>query len=158
MPFDRFILAGFIVLMGSSVSAQSLGLPRRQPSAPGGTAFALSIAALPLEQREEKILAEVKAGNVPPFIRKLVPVPVSAGTVKATFFAAPDYLAIGSDEDYFLTPLSPLTAQAIADQLDCVLPTTKMVDDIYANATVKLTPAPIRPITGDDNGGRVPPS
>ena len=26
-----------------------------------------------------------------------------------------------------------------------MLPTTKMVDDIYANATVKLTPAPIPP-------------
>ena len=56
-----------------------------------------------------------------------------------------DYLAIGSDDDCFLTPLTPLTAQAIADRLDCVLPTPKMVDDIYANATMKLTPAPIPP-------------
>jgi hypothetical protein len=113
--------------------------------APKGTAFALSIAALPLEEREEKFLAEVKAGNVPSFLRKLVPVAVSAGKVKASYFVAPDYLAIGSDDDFFLTPLTPLTAQAIADRLDCVLPTPKMVDDIYASATVKLTPAPIPP-------------
>ena len=110
-----------------------------------GTAFALSIADLPLDEREEKILAEVKAGNVPSFLRKLVPVTVSAGTVKASYWVAPDYLAIGSDDDFFLTPLTPLTAQAIADRLDCVLPTSKMVDDIYANATVKLRPAPIPP-------------
>jgi hypothetical protein len=65
--------------------------------------------------------------------------------VKATFFVAPDYLALGSDDDFFLTPLTPLTAQAIADGLNCFLPTPKMVDDIYANAAVKLTPDPIPP-------------
>ncbi len=144
---QNLILAGMILLLpfGSPLSAQSLDLPPRQPSAPKGTAFALSIAALPLEEREQKILAEVKAGNVPPFLRKLVPVAVSAATVKASYFVAPDYLAIGSDDDFFLTPLSPLTAQAIADRLDCILPTPKMVDDIYAAATVKLRPAPIPP-------------
>ena len=145
MMIQKSILASLILLLGSSLSAQSLDLPARQPSAPQGTAFARSIADLPLEEREEKILAEVMAGNVPPFLRKLVPVAVSAGTVKATYFVAPDYLAIGSDDDFFLTPLTPLTAQAIADRLDCILPTPKMVDDIYANATVKLTPAPIPP-------------
>jgi hypothetical protein len=139
------ILAGLILLLGSTLCAQSLDLPPRQPSAPKGTAFALSIAALPLEEREQKILAEVKAGNVPPFLRKLVPVAVSAGTVKASYFVAPDYLAIGSDDDFFLAPLTPLTAQEIADRLDCVFPTPKMVDDIYASATVKLRPAPIPP-------------
>jgi hypothetical protein len=140
---QKSILAGLILLLGSPLCAQSLDLPPRQASAPKGTAFALSIAALPLEEREEKILAEVSAGNVPKFLRQLVPVSVSAGTVKALYFVAPDYLAIGSDDDFLLTPLTPLTAQAIADRLDCVLPTPKMVDDIYANATVKLTPSPI---------------
>jgi hypothetical protein len=145
MMIQKSILVGLTLLLGSSLSAQSLDLPARQPSAPKGTAFALSIAPLLLEEREEKILAEVKAGNVPAFLRKLVPVVVSAGTFTATYFVAPDYLAIGSDDDFFLAPLTPLTAQAIADRLDCVLPTPKMVDDIYRIATVKLTPAPIPP-------------
>ncbi len=145
MMSQKSILAGLILLLGTSLSAQSLDLPPRQPSAPNGTTFALSIAALPLAEREEKVLAEVNAGNVPPFLRKLVPVSVSTGNVKASYFVTPDYLAIGSDDDFFLTPLTPRTAQTIADRLDCVLPTAKMVDDIYANATVKLTPAPIPP-------------
>ena len=145
MARKSIVAGGLILLLGSSLSAQSLGLPARQPSAPNGTAFALSIASLPLEEREAKIVAEVKAGNVPPFLRKLVPVSVAAGTAKATYFVAPDYLAIGSDDDFFLAPLTPLAAQAIADRLDCVLPTPKMVDDIYTTATVKLTPAPIPP-------------
>jgi hypothetical protein len=142
---QKSILAAVILLLGSPLSAQSLDLPPRQPSAPKGTAFALSIAASPLEEREKKILAEVKAGNIPPFLRKLVPVVVSTGKVKATYYVTPDYLAIGSDDDYFLTPLTPLAAQAIADRLDCILPTPKMVDDIYAAANLKLKPAPIPP-------------
>jgi hypothetical protein len=142
---QKSILAALSLLLGSPLFAQSLDLPPRQPSAARGTAFARSIAALPLTEREEKVLAEFKAGNVPPFLRKLVPVTVSAGIIKASYFVAPDYLAIGSDDDFLLTPLTPLTAQAIADRLDCVLPTPKMVDDIYVNATMKLTPAPIPP-------------
>ncbi len=139
------IITVLMLLLGSSLGAQSLDLPPRQSTAPKGTAFAHSIAALPLIEREKKILAEVKAGNVPPFLRTLVPVSVSARGVKATYFVAPDYLAIGADDDFFVTPLTPFTAQTIADRLDCVLPTPKMVDDIYATATVKLTPAPIPP-------------
>ena len=110
---------------------------------PGGTTFAGSIAALPVAEREARILAEVTAGNVPPFLRKLVRASVSVGLLKASYFVAPDYLAVGSDDDYFLAPLTPHTAQVIADRLDCVLPTPKMVDDIWAHATVKLMPAPI---------------
>jgi hypothetical protein len=142
---QRAIVASLLFQITSSLSAQSLDLPPRQASAPTGTAFAQSIAALPLAEREEKILAQVKSGNVPPFLRKLVAVSVSAANVEATYLVAPDYLAIGSDDDYFRTPLTPQTAQAIADRLDCVLPTPKMVDDIYAKATVKLAPAPIPP-------------
>ncbi|MDR3377497.1 MAG: hypothetical protein P4M10_02340, partial [Verrucomicrobiae bacterium] len=66
-------------------------------------------------------------------------------TNTATFFVAPDYLAIGSDENYFFAPVSPGTAQRLADRLDCLLPTRKMVDAIYAAAGVKLAPAPIPP-------------
>ena len=139
------IVVGLILSLGSSLSAQTLELPPRQPAAQNGTAFARSIADLALAKREERIVAEVLAGNVPPFLRQLVPVHVSAGNVKASFFVAPDYLAIGSDDDYFLAPLTPLAAQVIADRLDCVLPTPKMVDDIYESATVKLAPAPIPP-------------
>ena len=110
-----------------------------------GAEFARSISGLSLKERESKILAEVKAGNVPSRLRNLVPVTVTSGTARITYFVAPDYLAIGSDDDGFLTPLSPGIAQKIADFLGCSLPTPKMVDDIYACAAVKLTPLPIPP-------------
>jgi hypothetical protein len=139
------LLSECLLILSASLLGEGLDVPSRPPSALKGVEFARSIADLPLKEREEKILAEVKAGNVPPSLRTFVPVTVTAGTAKVTYHVAPDYLAIGSDDDDFLTPLTPYTAQRVADLLGCVLPTPKMVDDIYASATVVLTPAPIPP-------------
>lgn len=129
----------------SGLPAQTLDLPPRSPTASKGSDFARSIRDLPLKEREAAILAEVFQGNVPRSLRTLVPVVVSAGPNQVTYQVTPDYLAVGSSDDFFLTPLSPETAQAIADRLGCLLPTPKMVDDIYAASTVKLTPLPIPP-------------
>jgi hypothetical protein len=46
-------------------------------------------------------------------------------------------------------PMTPSIAQPIADAFACLLPTRKMVDQIYAQATVKLAPSPISPLTTD---------
>ncbi|MEY2639052.1 MAG: hypothetical protein RIR90_534, partial [Bacteroidota bacterium] len=40
-------------------------------------------------------------------------------------------------------PLTPMTATILADQWNCFLPTTKMVDAIYAAAKIKLVPVPM---------------
>jgi hypothetical protein len=141
----RGFIAALVFSIGPSLSAQSLELPPRPTTAPTGTEFARSITGLSLAAREQKVLEAVRSGNVPLFLRKLAPVTVKSGTNVASYFVAPDYLAIGSDDDYFLMPLSPSTAQVVADFLGCSLPTTQMVEDIYSNATIKLTPAPIPP-------------
>ena len=95
------------------------------------------------------MLAQVLRGNVPDFLRALKPVSVAVsinGTNHtATYHVAPDYLAIGSDEDYFLSPMTPLLAQRICDSLGCTMPTRRMVNQIWTRATVKLSPAPIPP-------------
>jgi hypothetical protein len=61
----------------------------------------------------------------------------------AVFYVAPDYLSIGTDDDWARIPLTPMAAQKIADSFNCFLPTTKMVDLIYKNAVVKLEPVPM---------------
>src|SRR5262245_3273955 len=94
------LLAFCLLCVPSHVAAQTLDLPPRPPAAPTGSAVARSLVDLSLDDRERRIQAEVLAGNVPPFLRKLVRVTVERGTDKATFFVAPDYLAIGSDDDY----------------------------------------------------------
>jgi hypothetical protein len=55
----------------------------------------------------------------------------------------PDYLAVGSNEDFVRVPMTPMTAQRIADAFDCVLPTRKIVDVLYKEASVKLEPRPL---------------
>lgn len=138
-----------LICFASSVFAQILPLPPRATNAPTGDEFVKKISALDLAQRDEAVTAEFLAGNAPNFLRQLCAVTVTnvagAKTNIATFFVAPDYLAIGSDENYFLAPISPNTAQRIADKLNCLLPTRRMVDAIYAAAEVKLAPSPIPP-------------
>ena len=105
--------------------------------------------SLSRDEREERLYQEVTSGNVPEFLRHLVPVFSSAAVAEeertATYYVTPDYLAVGSDSDYFLAPMTPLLAQRLADYLGCMLPTRLMVDQIYAAATCKLAPAPIPP-------------
>jgi len=100
-------------------------------------------------QREQAVVEAVFAGDLPAFQSRLCPVTVTnvadGITNIAVFFVTPDYLTIGSDKDYLLMPVSPNTAQRIADRLGCILPTRKMVDEIYAAAGVKLAPSPIPP-------------
>ena len=148
----RLVAAGallLLLLLAPSGGAQVLPLPPRPADAPGGAEFAQSLIPLDLATREIRIGEQIRRGNAPEFLRHLVPLQlesVTGGqTNRATCLVTPDYLAVGSDVDYFLTPLTPGTAQRIADFLHCSLPTRKLVDEIFRNATVKLTPSPIPP-------------
>ena len=124
-------------------------LPPRAADAVPGRAFAERVAGLSLVDREREVRAQFTAGNAPAFWRKFVDVKVArvidGDEHTAVWRVAPEYLAIGSDDDFFLAPVTPLTAQTLADALDCALPTRRMVDDIYAAAAVKLTPSPLPP-------------
>ncbi len=131
--------------------AQILNLPARNPGALNGSQFVATIISASLSEvsRENMIYTQISAGNVPSFYRNLKPVTssgvVSGITQSVTYYVIPDYLAVGTDTNYFLCPMSPMLATQIADLTGCTLPTRKMVNDIYAAATVKLVPMPIPP-------------
>lgn len=113
-----------------------------------GTAFYRTVAAWKWKERDSLAVEEILSGNVPSFLKKFVPITAettdSAGIVHhATFYALPDYLSIGTDDDWARVPLTPMAAQKIADSLHCFLPTRKMVDLIYQQASVKLEPVPM---------------
>src|SRR5205085_10115056 len=61
----------------------------------------------------------------------------------AEYDVMPDYLSIGSDADFVRIPMTPYTAQAFCDAFGFVLPTRKMVNDIWAAATTHLDPRPL---------------
>ena len=99
-------------------------------------------------QREQAILKEILAGNLPGFLRKLVPVklsyqPAGGKTLTATIFVMPEYLAIGSDNDFLRIPMNLYTATAVANRLGFVLPTRKIVDAIYDQSAFHFTPEPM---------------
>ncbi len=128
-------------------------IPPRPAGVPTGSQFIAEVAGMELTQREDRVIQEISSGNIPGFLRAFIPVSVSAvigGTpTDATYYVMPDYVCIGRDDDFVRMPMTPLIAQPIADAFECLLPTRKMVDDIYAQATVKLAPAPISPDTVD---------
>ncbi len=142
-----FLLLFF--LFSVSLFSQTLDVPPRPANAPTGSVFAQTIWSLPLTDREHEIYAQITSGNVPDFMRTLVPVTstaiINGRSHTATYYVIPDYCAIGNDSDYFLMPMTPTLAQLVATALHCNLPTKKMVDQIYAAAAVKLSPWPIPP-------------
>jgi hypothetical protein len=126
-----------------------LDLPERAGDAPGGDEISREIRTLELRAREERIYAEISQGNVPTWLRQLRPVEVR-GEVdghrhRITFWVTPDYLAVGSESDYLLIPLSAQTAQRIADLVGGSLPTPRMVDAIWASADLRLDPIRLMP-------------
>ncbi len=132
-----------------SHSTPITGLPERPADAMTGSEFMARTAGMNRTQREAAILSELQKGNLPDFLRQWKEVEVSTvgpdgkkhtGTVRVM----PDYLAIGSNEDFVRIPMNPLTAQRLADQYGCSLPTTKLVDEIWKQAETRLTPSPMK--------------
>ncbi|PKL47753.1 MAG: hypothetical protein CVV42_12080 [Candidatus Riflebacteria bacterium HGW-Riflebacteria-2] len=123
-------------------------IPIRAGAAGSGSEFMQRTEKMTPAQREEAILAEILAGNIPSFLREFKEIEVSRklkdGKVHVIKYKVmPDVLAIGSDSDFVRMPMSPLAAQTIADKFACILPTTQMSDDIYSHAETKLTPSPM---------------
>src|SRR5688572_20291413 len=135
-------------LQSASEPAQETALPPRESAALTGTAFIASVADLPREQREEAIVRELHAGNIPTYLRELRTVRFTGKDADGiqhtvTLEVMPDYVAIGSDVDFVRMPMNPYTAQAFCDAFGFVLPTRKMVNDIWQAATVRVEPHPL---------------
>jgi hypothetical protein len=123
-------------------------IPPRPKDAIGGAEFARRIEPMPLREREAAILHEITSGNVPSVLRALVPIRAEAVAPDgarhvAVYFVTPDYLSVGSDDDFFRVPMTPATARAIADAIGMRMVTRKVVDDVYRAAEVKLAPQPM---------------
>ncbi|MFS8082475.1 MAG: hypothetical protein ACMG51_03405 [Ginsengibacter sp.] len=139
------ILFSFLI---SCKIQQNLSIPVRTENSISGTQFYKSVFTKTREEREILAKKEILNGNIPAFLKKFVAVHVfiispSGKKIKATYWVLPDYLSIGKNEDFARIPLTPSTAQVIADSLHCFLPTKKIVDDIYKAAKIKLEPVPM---------------
>jgi hypothetical protein len=101
------------------------------------------------KQRDSLTEALILRGNMPDFLRRFVRIKtkqtdtITGKTIVTKFWTAPDYLAVGINKDWARVHVSARLAQRLADSLGCILPTTQMVDQIYAAARVKLEPIPM---------------
>lgn len=124
-------------------------IPVRDTQALVGSAFVESVRRMDPRQRERAVLEEILHGNVPNFLRQLVPVTLTytqhGRMLSATVFVMPDYLAIGADNDFLRIPMNLETATTIAARFGFVLPTRRVVDAINAQAEHHLQPQPLPP-------------
>jgi hypothetical protein len=102
-----------------------LAVPPRPNASPSGSAFASVRRLVPLHMRTRPTSTNTAAKTTP---------------IEALLWVLPDYLSIGTDDDFLRVPMMATTAQKIADQLGCTLPTRAIVDAIYAQAPIKLDP------------------
>jgi len=153
-----FLAFFFLALPGISAAATvapckpaQLGqIPVRSTAAAPATGFVQRVEGMNEAGREEVIRAELLAGNLPRFLRRLTPVTLNGNgadgrPVNVTLCVLPDYLALGSDRDFLHIPMGLETALTVADRFGFVLPTARMVDAIYRQAAIKLPPRPLPP-------------
>ncbi|MDP2643338.1 MAG: hypothetical protein Q8P24_00195 [Desulfobacterales bacterium] len=125
-------------------------IPPRPRDAIGGPAFARQTAQMTGAQRQEAALNELRRGNTPEFLRHLKPVrlsyaPAGKREIRAVVWVMPDYLAIGSTDDFLRMPLDYWTAIDIANTWGFILPTRRIVDAIYKQSPCHLKPDPLPP-------------
>lgn len=113
-------------------------IPERAKDAMGGKEIMEKLKTLAVEERPGFIRRQFEEGNIPDFLRNFSEITVEANGHSAKIKVMPDYLALGDNGDFTRIPMDPITAQYIAEKYGCTLPTSKIVDDIEANAT-KLT-------------------
>jgi hypothetical protein len=113
-----------------------------------GSEFYRIAASFSVNQRDSLCIAAAVNGNIPAFFQKFVPIKTRLQDKNGLFhqikfYVSPDYLMIGSDKDYARIPVSPFTAQVLADKMNCFLPTAPIVDQIYRHSKIKLAPLPM---------------
>jgi hypothetical protein len=133
---------------GACDEALTHRIPPRPKEAPDGSAFVRQLSGLSDDERENAILEQLLAGNIPQFQRHLTPVhlqetPTDGHAVEITLCVSPDYVAIGTDHSFFLVPMRLRTALTVAHQFRFALPTPRIVDAIYAQAALHLQPQPL---------------
>lgn len=125
-------------------------IPPRSEYALTGSQFAEHVSKMDSGQREHAILSQLLEGNLPGFLRQLVPVTLEQNLpgrkiALGMIFVMPEYLAIGSDSDFLRIPMNLYTAMAVADRFGFSLPTRKIVDAIYNQSSFHFKPQPLPP-------------
>lgn len=150
----RLAVLSLAMMVGSTVAMAGKvpysGIPKRPSWAMGGTRFINKTMSMGPVGRERAIQRELFNGNIPTFLRNLKTLDIEFFDRRgrrhtAEIYVMSDYLSIGSDADFVRIPMTPITAQRVASRFGYVLPTPKLVYEIYRHGDVKLRPRPMPP-------------
>ena len=131
----------------SRIEPQDVTMPQkrmeRAAGAPTGSAFITSLGDRKGVERENRIFEQLRGGNIPPSLLIFHTVRTSGKDKSGTshefeYYVTPDVLCIGTESDAVRIPMDPVTAQRAADAFECLLPTARMVEQIYQAAPTKL--------------------
>lgn len=100
------------------------------------------------EDRDSIVIEMFMNGSFPKFLEELSRVNIqyidSLGNQKsAYYYVTSDYIALGNEKDFVRIPMTPNYAQKLADKLGMYLITTKISDDVFNQAAVKIEPIPM---------------
>lgn len=112
-------LIGGALLFSRPASAEGFSEPQTAPRSSSGE-----------QMRDRDVYDRLKADDMPAFLREWRPVRMSSGDTEITLFVSPDYLGVNDAGGFLRTPMTPATAQRLADELGFQLPTKKMVEAI----------------------------
>lgn len=123
-------------------------IPPREAFAPTGSQLVARLASSSRAERSREFVEQLLRGNIPAALRQLRPVETSApgpsgAPVHAVVWVMPDYLAVGSDDDFVRVPLGLDAALTVAKRFGFTLPTRKIVNSIHLQAEAKLDPMPM---------------
>jgi hypothetical protein len=129
-----------------------MNFPERGEYRESGSHFMERITALPKNEREEEIFKAVASGNTPGFQQDMISLsgefPDVAGIIhRVNYEVMPDYVSVGNDSDFCRIPMNPFTAQKLADLTGGSLLTSKISDQIYEKATLRLYPYNYIPVS-----------
>ncbi len=133
------------------VPVRRLNIQPREPLAETGSQFMARLRDLQREEREEEIFRAAASGNIPAFLRETVTLrgvfsDLSGNPHTLEYEVMPDYLAIGSDDDFCRIPMNPRTAQRLADLFGASLLTSRLTDHIWSQAELKTEPFFYKPV------------
>lgn len=122
-----------------------MNLPARPRSAESGSQIVARLQNENGTSRDQKVLEQVLAGNIPDSFRALEEVTISTPRGQLTLCVSSDYLSVGSNQDSVRFPLGMSAISNLFQRTNMVLPTKAIVDAAYAQADIKLTPSPKTP-------------
>lgn len=104
------------------------------------------------DTRQRAGLDELLNGNIAPFSKKLQPIYLKKtidGVLQVLkIWVTSDYLALGTDDKHLRFPLSFEHTLELLKKFNALLPTTVIVDAVYAQSLQKVYAHPLPPIDG----------